>query len=684
MSSGFPHRVHRPVWRADVPHSTRPSCPGARGSRRRRSRTRTPARSTPRCARTRRRATSPSPWRSQACRRCSTAPATSTARATAAACWSTSRARSGPRRSAPAATTRRWRSTPRSRSPTSSSSAPQDLEQVRHDAREILGRAGFRILAERRRRGRLAGARRRPRARRSRTSGRSAACVPDAETATGDLFELMIELEDAARRPRPLVLRDHLRLQGDGRAEGARRATTPTSPTSASRRSAASATTATRPTPGPRSSACSRSRSSATTARSTRSSSCARRRAMLGVPIDAGRLRLPGPEPDDRAPWSGVEGLSLAEAMEMVVPPIVDEIRALPAELHPFYMYLRQTMGPFAQGPVALIARHDDECVFSADALGLRPLWQARDRRRLRLQLRARRGLGRRDGLRAEAARAGREVHGHDRPRASAARGCARTSEMQRVVAERWLERTGADERRGLRPRARDRRPARGPRDPRLHRRPGPSEPVKVADRGPRRLRLAARRRQALSSRWPRTAPSRSARSATTARSRRSRPSARTSPTTSRRRSRSSPTRRSTASARSSTSRPARSSAAGPRSTTPRPTRARSRPRSRSSSAATTSWRRSATSTYRRIAREHQTYLLEDLWEEFRDRAGRDRHRPARVRDDPGRDRADQAGGGQGRPRAAPSCSCSPTAPSTTASAATSTRTWRPRRSTRR
>ena len=33
-------------------------------------------------------------------------------------------------------------------------------------------------------------------------------------------------------------------------------------------------------------------------------------------------------------------------------------------------------MGPFAQGPVALIARHGDQCVFSADALGLRPLWQ--------------------------------------------------------------------------------------------------------------------------------------------------------------------------------------------------------------------------------------------------------------------------------------------------------------------
>ena len=84
------------------------------------------------------------------------------------------------------------------------------------------------------------------------------------------------------------------------------------------------------------------------------------------------------------------------------------------------------------------------------------------------------------------------------------------------------------------------------------------------------------------------------------------------------------------------------------------------------------------------IAREHQTYLLEDLWEEFRGRAGRDRHRPARVRDHAGRDRAAQAGGGEAGRATAPSWSCSPTAPSTTASAATSTRTWRSRRSTRR
>ena len=69
-------------------------------------------------------------------------------------------------------------------------------------------------------------------------------------------------------------------------------------------------------------------------------------------------------------------GLSLPEAMELAVPPIVNEIRQFPEELRGFYMYLRQAMGPFAQGPIALIARNGDEYVFSVDALGLRPLWE--------------------------------------------------------------------------------------------------------------------------------------------------------------------------------------------------------------------------------------------------------------------------------------------------------------------
>ncbi len=69
------------------------------------------------------------------------------------------------------------------------------------------------------------------------------------------------------------------------------------------------------------------------------------------------------------------EGLSLVEAVELVLPPIVNEIKGIPGDLRGFYMYLRQAFGPFAQGPVALLSRHGDECIFSTDALGLRPLW---------------------------------------------------------------------------------------------------------------------------------------------------------------------------------------------------------------------------------------------------------------------------------------------------------------------
>lgn len=68
-------------------------------------------------------------------------------------------------------------------------------------------------------------------------------------------------------------------------------------------------------------------------------------------------------------------GLSLVEALELVLPPIVNEVKGMPEGLRGFSMYLRQAFGPLAQGPVALLSRHGDECVFSVDALGLRPLW---------------------------------------------------------------------------------------------------------------------------------------------------------------------------------------------------------------------------------------------------------------------------------------------------------------------
>lgn len=66
---------------------------------------------------------------------------------------------------------------------------------------------------------------------------------------------------------------------------------------------------------------------------------------------------------------------SLAEAMELAFPPILSEVEKLSPELQTVYKYYRQAFGPFAQGPASIISRYGDECVFSVDALGLRPLW---------------------------------------------------------------------------------------------------------------------------------------------------------------------------------------------------------------------------------------------------------------------------------------------------------------------
>ncbi|MCP4141323.1 MAG: glutamate synthase [Chloroflexi bacterium] len=66
---------------------------------------------------------------------------------------------------------------------------------------------------------------------------------------------------------------------------------------------------------------------------------------------------------------------TLTEAMELVFPPVRSEIQKFPEELAKIYNYYRQALGPYAQGPAAIIARYGDECTFSVDALGLRPLW---------------------------------------------------------------------------------------------------------------------------------------------------------------------------------------------------------------------------------------------------------------------------------------------------------------------
>ncbi len=68
-------------------------------------------------------------------------------------------------------------------------------------------------------------------------------------------------------------------------------------------------------------------------------------------------------------------GCSLSETIELLFPPVWSEMLQLPAEVQKFYLYGRRAFGKLAQGPAAIIARQGDEIVFSADALGLRPLW---------------------------------------------------------------------------------------------------------------------------------------------------------------------------------------------------------------------------------------------------------------------------------------------------------------------
>ncbi|WP_170006523.1 glutamate synthase-related protein [Bacillus fonticola] len=69
------------------------------------------------------------------------------------------------------------------------------------------------------------------------------------------------------------------------------------------------------------------------------------------------------------------DGYSLFEAVDLLFPPIVNEIHSYPEHLHTMYTYIREAWGHYAQGPAGIISRHKDEAVFSLDSLGLRPLW---------------------------------------------------------------------------------------------------------------------------------------------------------------------------------------------------------------------------------------------------------------------------------------------------------------------
>jgi glutamate synthase (NADPH) large chain len=249
----------------------------------------------------------------------------------------------------------------------------QDLERIQHDARELLGHGGFRILAERI--GAVDSSALGPTAREEEPHfWQVCGLVADASRRDRVLFDLMIELEQRLDvhvpslsattcvykvMGAPRILGEYYPDLHDERFEtigcfGHNRYSTNTWPSFK------------------------RVQPFSVLGHNGEINTIEQLRQearMLGVPIQPGSSDS---QDLDRAIATLVsrDGLSLAEAMEMVVPPIVEEIRSLPDDLHGFYMYLRQAMGPFAQGPVALIARHSDECVFSADALGLRPLWQ--------------------------------------------------------------------------------------------------------------------------------------------------------------------------------------------------------------------------------------------------------------------------------------------------------------------
>jgi glutamate synthase (NADPH/NADH) large chain len=249
----------------------------------------------------------------------------------------------------------------------------QDLDRVRHDARELLGRGGFRILAERV--GAVHSPALGPTAREEEPHfWQVAGLVADASHRDHVLFDLLIELEQALDvhipsfsattcvykvMGSPKVLGAYYPDLRDARFEtvgcfGHNRYSTNTWPSFK------------------------RVQPFSVLGHNGEINTIEQLRQearMLGVPIRPGSSDS---QDLNRTIDTLVnrDGLSLAEAMETVVPPIVAEIRSLPGDLHRFYMYLRQAMGPFAQGPVALIARHNGECVFSADALGLRPLWQ--------------------------------------------------------------------------------------------------------------------------------------------------------------------------------------------------------------------------------------------------------------------------------------------------------------------
>jgi glutamate synthase (NADPH/NADH) large chain len=68
-------------------------------------------------------------------------------------------------------------------------------------------------------------------------------------------------------------------------------------------------------------------------------------------------------------------GLDPVEAVELLFPPIVNEVRRMDPQAQDAFTRARAAFGPLAQGPAAFLARLGDLCLVGVDAMGLRPLW---------------------------------------------------------------------------------------------------------------------------------------------------------------------------------------------------------------------------------------------------------------------------------------------------------------------
>ncbi len=96
--------------------------------------------------------------------------------------------------------------------------------------------------------------------------------------------------------------------------------------------------------------------------------------SMLGIPLDPNNSDSQDVDRAMQALCMRYD-MDLIEAMEYIFPPHDHDLIQDVPEFRDMYREIRQAFGPFAQGPSAVAARLGDLCVFSVDALGLRPLW---------------------------------------------------------------------------------------------------------------------------------------------------------------------------------------------------------------------------------------------------------------------------------------------------------------------